>query len=293
MQKWLFDTYHSKILGENLLIYTDRFKKPTSLPTEKVCGLHYHNRCEIGLCKSGNGIWVMSDKSYAVSPGDVVINPAGVPHYSRSIPTADAPVCICEFIYFDEKRLLGECGIKSDFFLCDGTLSSPVVLTEHSHNNLRKLLEKMVVTIREMEKSEFAYKICAHWYALFLLELKISNCTPEPSLHVKNDSLIPAIQKIIVDFGENITLKMLADTCLLSTGYFLHSFKRIYGVSPIRYLNRFRAGIAAQLLAESNISITDICNFVGFSSPSDLYRHFTAVYGMSPSDYRAHRIGRK
>lgn len=287
MQKTPFKILHSKIGGDNQLIYSDNIA--VALPTDEVTGLHYHNRCEIGLCKSGNGIWVTSDHIYALSPGDVVISPAGIPHYSRCCSTDKHPECRCDFIYFDETRLLEECGIHSKELLDGNRVISPTVLTWNSNNNLRKLLEKMVVAFRETKNKALANKICAHWYSLFLLESRINQFHTEPTIPITNDALAPALQKLIVDFSSDISVKELADLCAFSTGYFINTFKKAYGVSPIRWLNRFRVNVASKLLAESNISITDIGCFVGFSTPSDFYRHFTEIHGMSPSAYRSFR----
>lgn len=278
---------HSKIGGDNLLIYSDNHAVP--LPTDEITELHYHNRCEVGLCKCGNGIWVTSDNIYALSPGDVVVSPAGIPHYSRCCSTVKHPECRCDFIYFDETRLLEECGISSKELLDGNGVVSPIVLTWNSNNNLRNLLEKMVITFRESKDKALANKICAHWYSLFLLELRANQFQIKPTTPITNDELAPAIQRLIANFSSDISVKELADLCSFSTGYFINMFKKAYGVSPIRWLNRFRVQIASQLLAESDISITDIGGFVGFSSPSDLYRHFTEIHGMSPSAYRAFR----
>lgn len=287
MQKTQYKIFHSKIGGDDLLIYSDN--NSVALPTDEVTGLHYHNRCEIGLCKCGHGIWVTSDHIYALSPGDVVISPAGIPHYSRCCSTANQPECRCDFLYFDEERLLEGCGIRSKELLDGNRIVSPVVLTWNSNNNLRNLLEKMVTAFREAKNKALADRICAHWYSLFLLELRVNQFQTEPTIPIPNDELAPALQKLIVDFSSDISVKELADLCSFSTGYFINSFKKVYGVSPIRWLNRFRVNIAAQLLAESDISVTDIGGFVGFSSPSDFYRHFTAIHGMSPSAYRSFR----
>ncbi len=288
MQKTPYEIVHCKIGGDNQLVYSAN--ETISLPREKVTCLHYHNRCEIGLCISGNGIWVTSDRIYAISSGDVVISPAGVPHYSRSCSTTDYPECICEFLYFDERRLLEECGIRSDTLLGDNEIVFPLVLTWNTYANLRNLLEKMITVFRETENKTLANKKCAHYYALFLLELKSKQISIKPPMIIKKDALAPALQKMIIDFSSGISIEELADLCSFSKGYFITAFKRAYGSSPISWLNRFRVSIAAQLLVESNISVTDIGCFVGFSSPSDLYRHFMKIYGVSPTEYRNRSI---
>ena len=56
-------------------------------------------------------------------------------------------------------------------------------------------------------------------------------------------------------------------------------------MTPIGFLNDFRTKVAAELLS-GGLSVTETAVRAGFSSPSDLYRHFRKKYGVSPSEYR-------
>lgn len=75
------------------------------LPESEIYSLHYHNVCEVGLCRCGSGLWLVGDTVTAIHGGDVVIVPPGVHHYSKTV----GDPCMCEFIYFDEERLLSVC----------------------------------------------------------------------------------------------------------------------------------------------------------------------------------------
>ncbi len=283
MQGSLFLSVKAAIPDESRLIFTD--DRPIALPDREIRQLHYHDRTEIGICRSGNGLWFVEDKSYAISSGDIMIVPRGIPHYSRSILIDDSSPCLCDFIYFDEKSLLMESGI--DAHLVEDVRISPAVITDHDHPELRRLLKKMIAAVKELQCEADRNKIAAHCYCIFLLMSKERHVSIPSQFEIKNERLLPAIQKMIVNFSDNLTLDALACECSYSTSHFLKLFREEFGISPMKYLNGIRTEIAAQLLKKSNSSILQICSAVGFSSSSDLYRHFKAIYGISPTEYRS------
>lgn len=72
----------------------------------------------------------------------------------------------------------------------------------------------------------------------------------------------------------------------LNKYYLVHVFTRTYGISPINYLIGRRIGGAKRLLAESDYSISQIAQTVGFSSQSYFSQSFKRVTGQTPAQYR-------
>ncbi len=284
MQESLFLSVKARIPDESKLIYSDPCS--VSLPDREIRQLHYHDRVEIGICISGNGLWFVENKSYAISSGDIMIVPKGIPHYSRTMLTDGTSPCLCDFIYFDEHALLQQSGIDVSLVEKENAIVSPAVFTKHDHGELRHLLKKMITTVKEHPNEADQNMIAAHYYCIFRL---MSNELPSPSpsqVEIKNERLLPAIRKMIVNFSEELTLDELAAECSYSASHFLKLFKKEYGISPMRYLNNIRAEVASGLLIKSDSTVLEISSAVGFSSSSDLYRHFKAIYGISPTDYR-------
>ena len=59
------------------------------------------------------------------------------------------------------------------------------------------------------------------------------------------------------------------------------------GMSFVEYVNRLRAEHAVRLMREhADLSLTEIGLRSGFASNVSLYRHFKAIYGCSPKEYR-------
>lgn len=57
-------------------------------------------------------------------------------------------------------------------------------------------------------------------------------------------------------------------------------------ITPIQYLLKYRISVAARLLENTDISITEICNRVGFDNPSYFSKIFKRFMRFTPSDYR-------
>lgn len=72
----------------------------------------------------------------------------------------------------------------------------------------------------------------------------------------------------------------------MSAGHLSRQFKEAYGESPYSYLMTRRIERAMTLLRRGDLSVTDICFEVGFSSLGTFSTRFSELVGMSPSRYR-------
>ncbi|MEZ5183645.1 MAG: helix-turn-helix domain-containing protein [Acidimicrobiales bacterium] len=63
-------------------------------------------------------------------------------------------------------------------------------------------------------------------------------------------------------------------------------FRRAYGEPPYAYLTTRRIERAMTLLRRGDLSVTEVCVAVGFSSLGSFSSRFTELVGTSPSEYR-------
>jgi AraC-like DNA-binding protein len=85
---------------------------------------------------------------------------------------------------------------------------------------------------------------------------------------------------------ENIELQALADIAGLSRFHFARMFKQSVGTPPHCYLMQRRLERAQKLLAESNLSITQIALESGFAEQSHFSRRFRLSFGITPRAFR-------
>ena len=86
--------------------------------------------------------------------------------------------------------------------------------------------------------------------------------------------------------SEDISLDELAAEARLSPFHFARMFKQSLGVPPRVYLTRLRMERACEMLALTDLPVTEIAQEVGYSSNQVLARVFTKHQRMSPTDYR-------
>ena len=94
--------------------------------------------------------------------------------------------------------------------------------------------------------------------------------------------------KIFIDenFHHTIDLEMIAEHAFLSRFHFHRLFTRVYKITPHRYLTRKRIHKAKDLLASRELSITEVCNHVGFESLASFSILFKKEIGFPPQYYR-------
>lgn len=89
-----------------------------------------------------------------------------------------------------------------------------------------------------------------------------------------------------VHLGESVDLSTLAGVAGLSVHHFAREFKSSFGVTPHRYLTQQRVERAQEMLAQTDLSLSEIAYATGFSDQSHLARHFRRILGTTPREFR-------
>ncbi|GAA0512443.1 hypothetical protein Ade02nite_43730 [Paractinoplanes deccanensis] len=86
--------------------------------------------------------------------------------------------------------------------------------------------------------------------------------------------------------ADPLTLGDLAVMAGMSRFHLVRAFRAAYGDTPIQYLSRRRIAHAQDLLRHANLTVTEVCMAVGFSSPGSFSSRFTELVGESPLAYQ-------
>jgi transcriptional regulator GlxA family with amidase domain len=89
-----------------------------------------------------------------------------------------------------------------------------------------------------------------------------------------------------VHLSENINLTMLSALAGVSMHHFAREFKRSAGVTPHHYLTQKRVERAQEMLAQTDLALSEIAYATGFADQSHLARHFRHMVGTTPREFR-------
>jgi AraC-like DNA-binding protein len=96
-----------------------------------------------------------------------------------------------------------------------------------------------------------------------------------------------ARDRIDSEYASPLDLDDLARTAGISKFHFHRLFAATYGHTPAAYLSQRRIERAQDLLRATNLTVTEICHAVGFSSVGSFSARFREVVGESPRDFRS------
>ena len=110
------------------------------------------------------------------------------------------------------------------------------------------------------------------------------------------DDMLPGpIRDAIRIFGEHIEDPILiADVAIavaMSERHLERSFKAVTGQSPLKYYRLMRLKKARQRVLYSTDTITEIAQSVGYAGSGPMARHYTAEFGVHPTDARRRLVG--
>lgn len=88
------------------------------------------------------------------------------------------------------------------------------------------------------------------------------------------------------NYDSNITLQDIADKEFLSTHYLSHEIKYALGYSFTDLINLTRVEESIKLLLDTDMTISDISEEIGFSHIRYFNKHFKAYYKTTPLNYR-------
>ncbi|MCP2332848.1 AraC-type DNA-binding protein [Actinoalloteichus cyanogriseus DSM 43889] len=88
------------------------------------------------------------------------------------------------------------------------------------------------------------------------------------------------------EYAKPLNVEELARGVHVSAGHLSREFRRVYGESPYSYLMTRRIERAMTLLRRGDLSVTEVCFEVGFSSLGTFSTRFAELVGVPPSTYR-------
>jgi len=114
-------------------------------------------------------------------------------------------------------------------------------------------------------------------------------CAAGVGVRVPGDVLVHlrrARDHIDSNFASDVDLDEVARIARLSKFHFLRLFSATYGVTPGAYLTNRRVERAQDLLRTTNLTVTEVCMSVGYSSLGSFTTRFRRIVGETPGAFQ-------
>lgn len=98
--------------------------------------------------------------------------------------------------------------------------------------------------------------------------------------------IVPALKMIHAEEPDSLSTAELAAACNYSESQFNRVFRAIMDISPRRYVLRHRLETAKDLLARTDLPLSEIAASAGFYDASDFGKRFREQEGLTPRKYR-------
>lgn len=92
------------------------------------------------------------------------------------------------------------------------------------------------------------------------------------------------------EYAQPLDVEALARGIHVSAGHLSRQFKLAFGESPYSYLMTRRIERAMMLLRRGDLSVTEVCFEVGFSSLGTFSTRFAELVGVPPSVYQRSEV---
>ena len=266
----------------NNSIYGDSFSMRRR-HTNRDYAEHYHNCCEIELVLSGEGENSDNGERYRYTTGDICFL---TPYDSHGhYPGTETELYN---IMLDEKHI-SESVYKRLVVRRSFGKANRVRFSEKRFEAVKKLFEAMESEYLEAVKrgtNELCDRTLEAMVDAVLLMLLNELESGDGFKDVSEPRISRALMYIYVHQRESLTLGDAAASVHLSPGYFSELFSETVGQNFKSYLTDLRMRNACRLLANTDMSVTDICYECGFESFSNFMRTFKTRYGLSPLKFR-------
>jgi transcriptional regulator, araC family len=233
---------------------------------------HSHPYLEVFFFESGSGFFECGGDKVAVEAGDALAVSAGKKHVQYS--GGDTPLIY--YCFAATNVSLSSVGRPDSF----GERGYALVKKDKSSS----FYPLITACKRELDEEKMCCGQTASAY-LKLLLIEIYRALPSDPIDRRVSAVSGIKTYIEAHCNEDISLDAICRKFYINKTNLLHTFKREFGTSPVRYLNNYRIERSKELLAGGE-SVTSAALAVGFSNPVYFTELFHRRTGLTPSAFR-------
>lgn len=265
-------------------------------PASKTVGHHRHREPELLLVTSGELRALLSNREIVLREGEGLFINSGAPH-GLVANSKEGANFIC--VSFSTDCIAGPDDVRMTARYIDPILkarSCDYVPLRGSGwaNDICDMLRSMQAAYSaKMPGYELRLKIMVSEIWLTLYENCVPDLDDKRSVSHTEKMRIDILRRFIQEnYAEKITLEDIAAAAHISRGECCRIFKRLYNTTPFQYLVHYRLTRSVYYLSETDKSISQIAQSVGFCSSSYYTKCFRSEYNCTPLKFRQaqHRL---
>lgn len=238
---------------------------------------HFHDKYEIYYLVKGNVGYFISEKTYNITEGDIVIIPPNTLH--KTVPKNDQI----------RKRILlflNDSFLK-EFDSRDVSLWKDVsIIHSDKYDRIGVIFNELLNEYKNKQNTAFLKALTCELVVLLQREKERKDKSLEGGVSSKLISEI--ISYINNNHHKKVTLEDTAKLFFINASYLSRTFKERTGISFCDYLTNFRIKKALELLLGTDKNITQIAFDVGFNSTNHFCKVFKSIMKISPLQYKKH-----
>ena len=226
----------------------------------------------------GKGILEIRGTTHHLTQGDLFLIPAGEEAWYEA--DEEDP---WTYIW------VGFTGIKAGEYMQKSGFSDEILIRQTE--NLEKLLKyvRQMLTYYHLSPTN---ELKRNGLLLFFISTLMDDYEqnraypPEQQKHQNSIHVRHAMEYINANYDKRIRIGELAEHIGVNRMYLTNSFKKTMGSSPQEYLLNFRMAKAKLFLKETDLSIGEVAERVGYPDQLAFSKMFKGHFGVSPKAYR-------
>lgn len=238
--------------------------------------------------ESGTAIVTVGEKNYTVESGHIIFIFPNQFHYIRSADDATVSYISCSFVS-DSTMLLN---LKNAPIRCNESDYSYLLTALHNVTSALSLLkESSNFNYKDVYQPQLLQKLQIAYSSVEIFILIVSNNKPaetpkESHKQTRHANITAGVEEYLAErVRETISLQDTAQHFGYSVSNIQKIFKAVTGQSIIVYFNKLKLEEAKKLIAENNMTFSQIASFLGYSNPNYFSRIFKTTVGMTPTEY--------
>ena len=261
---------------------------------DNIIDWHWHPEIEIAVVLAGRVVCCINDNVIEVTEGEGFFINSNTMHMEQPAGGNDKPLMatVCFMPEF-----IGDCG--SDLIYTryiEPLVSDPLLRGVKLSGDIRwqaEVLEKVRELFALSQSRCWGYELKSRniiaelWYTLaYNLHPAQSAGTAAASAGLQEQRLKEMLSCIHENYRNELSVDKIASAANISRSECFRCFRSLIGKKPVAYLNEYRLKKAAELLIDTDMSVTEVCFSSGFNHISYFGKVFHKYYGVTPKQFR-------